>query len=310
MNQENESTKKLFQTLSAKYKIPYRICLALQGDEERISFFAKELGNVILNDLYKEDKSKSFLRAFVLKKTNIDGETGKAIDIGFHYDYLSELHHTDRTRQRLALQKVLCGLTGSSLILEKLKISQLSNNGINILSDYFYTEIRNSLDKIHLTNALMQVDENHIKDLKNGVFYFSSSVKHIANMSVLKLLNIHTVILPYGVTVIEAHAFENSGIRAVTFSKTVSHIKEKAFYNCQLTKVVLPDNKYLTSLGEGAFARNPQLTEVKLPKEMELVDMKAFEDCPITKIFASENLKAVNQTCKVELHPISALKRE
>lgn len=95
----------------------------------------------------------------------------------------------------------------------------------------------------------------------------------------LCLSNLQKVSLPASLKNVGAHAFEKSGIAAITIPSKVSSIGEAAFYNCGSLKKVTISAKNLTELKKQTFASCYALTTVKLPASLEKVGEAAFSSC-------------------------------
>lgn len=74
----------------------------------------------------------------------------------------------------------------------------------------------------------------------------------------------------------------------------ITIIVEKAFENCRISKVVLPDS--LLTIGERAFSNNPNLTEIHLPDGVRYVAEYAFADCKNLKEVSVNENTYINRT--------------
>lgn len=95
-----------------------------------------------------------------------------------------------------------------------------------------------------------------------------------------------SVVLPEGLTTVEANAFSGN-ITHVTFPSTLTRICKDAFNSCELSQIELPDivGAFL-DIGEGAFANN-KLTSVHIPTWCFMVGEGAFAANPLTSITCS-----------------------
>ena len=116
------------------------------------------------------------------------------------------------------------------------------------------------------------------------------------------------VVIPEGVTVICAHAFQNTNITGVAFPKSLRRIETQAFslcrqlkrvdfaeglvsigwlafHLCAIEQLILPQS--LRVIEKEAFADNP-VREVSLPVGLEEIGDRVFADCPIRSVSLTE----------------------
>ena len=73
-------------------------------------------------------------------------------------------------------------------------------------------------------------------------------------------------------------AFFNSDASEFTIPDSVTHIGDKAFYECDgLTAITIPDS--VTHIGESAFRRCRNLSSITIPDSVTHIDELAFEGC-------------------------------
>ena len=84
------------------------------------------------------------------------------------------------------------------------------------------------------------------------------------------------------VRAIAAHAFENTGLKSVTFAENLQEIGLAAFSGTELSSISFPES--LTSIGTKAFAGTP-LSELRLGASVKSIGQAAFLGC--------ENLQTV-----------------
>ena len=87
------------------------------------------------------------------------------------------------------------------------------------------------------------------------------------------------VVIPKGVTAIEASAFYNcSALISVVIPEGVTSIGARAFSNCSaLTSIVIPEG--VTSIGDYTFYNCSALTSVVIPEGVTTIEEYAFFDC-------------------------------
>jgi len=98
-----------------------------------------------------------------------------------------------------------------------------------------------------------------------------------------------SVYLPTGLKKIGDYAFQDSGLKDITFPWTLTNIGTVAFQSNELTSIILPDT--VTNLGTGAFATNPKLERISLSKGLTNIPEAAF-GCSDAKHYMT-NLKSI-----------------
>ena len=98
--------------------------------------------------------------------------------------------------------------------------------------------------------------------------------------------------ITYTVTAIGYRAFHKKGLTKVIFAdqSDVTRIGEDAFWENQLTSVVIPEN--LTSLGQRAFGTN-KLTEVTIPEGVTSIPQWAFAANQLTNVTIPANVESI-----------------
>ena len=121
--------------------------------------------------------------------------------------------------------------------------------------------------------------------------------------------------IPYGVEEICSYAFANvTDIEEVIFPATVKYIKTEAFFNCEITNIIITENvvqiedfafehcRMLKSvsftssnpiIGKGIFKNCCQLQHVELSQDMKSISNTMFEGCKNLTIIAGEHLKEI-----------------
>ncbi len=97
------------------------------------------------------------------------------------------------------------------------------------------------------------------------------------------------VIIPEGVTVICAHAFQSANITGVVFPKSLQRIETQAFSLCrQLKRVNFAEG--LVSIGWLAFW-SCAIEQLILPQTLRVIEKEAFEGNPIREVILPPGLK-------------------
>ena len=102
------------------------------------------------------------------------------------------------------------------------------------------------------------------------------------------------VVIPKGVTAIEASAFYNcSALISVVIPEGVTSIGARAFSNCSaLTSIVIPEG--VTSIGDYTFDYCSALTSVVIPSSVTSIGDSAFRDCSaLTSVVIPEGVTAI-----------------
>jgi hypothetical protein len=103
------------------------------------------------------------------------------------------------------------------------------------------------------------------------------------------------VIIPYGVTSIDALAFYGKGLISVIIPKGITSIGESAFSNNKLTSVVIPDS--VRKIGWYAFGKNP-ITKITIPANVEMLGSSVDPSTFPPNSFENEFTEYYNRTGK------------
>lgn len=102
------------------------------------------------------------------------------------------------------------------------------------------------------------------------------------------------VLIPEGVTDIEAHAFQwCNHLTQITISDSVKSIGDAAFRGCHsLTEITIPDS--VTSIGDEAFQWCDSLTQITIPDGVQSIGDGVFGDCrSLTQITMPESVTCI-----------------
>ena len=87
-----------------------------------------------------------------------------------------------------------------------------------------------------------------------------------------------TVVIPEGITAIQAGAFNDSALQSIVIPETVESIGYRAFFNCDdLTHIDLPES--LISIGDEAFLGSDALTDIYIPSNVMDIGNSVFAYC-------------------------------
>lgn len=112
--------------------------------------------------------------------------------------------------------------------------------------------------------------------------------------------------IPYGVEVIEKHAFANSNAAEIYIPDTVMEIKEEAFLNAQNLRNVSLGNG-VEVIRDGAFAYCYNLECLEIPSNVRFIGTEAFYNANIQKLIINEGVMTIMNsafnavTCSVKI---------
>lgn len=120
------------------------------------------------------------------------------------------------------------------------------------------------------------------------------TVTGIGDNVFLNMTGLVKVNLPNQLAFIEAGAFQNAALNAITFPNTLLEIGNYAFKNNNLEEVVLTDN--VRFIGAGAFENN-NIATVSLPEQLEIIESEAFAGNKLTEIDLPDALTYIQPAC-------------
>lgn len=104
---------------------------------------------------------------------------------------------------------------------------------------------------------------------------WSESISEIEPETFKNCIFLNDVTIPGHINVICTSAFERAcGLGTLKIEDGVKKIEERAFYNCMVTKVEMPNS--CTEIGREAFARCNILKEIKLSESLSKITQKTF----------------------------------
>jgi hypothetical protein len=106
---------------------------------------------------------------------------------------------------------------------------------------------------------------------------FSKKMTTISSFTFEKCDALRNVVIPYGIEIIDTHAFGSSGINSITIPDSVIQIGDYAFYATNLTSITIPEN--VISIGSNAFQYCSKLTSVEMPDNIQYVGRGVFSYC-------------------------------
>ena len=116
------------------------------------------------------------------------------------------------------------------------------------------------------------------KDMKTMIAYPPSKNLEAAKDENGNEIKTITYAIPDGVEEIRTKAFYKCyRVAAVTIPETVKYIGEKAFFDCELTELVLPSG--LETIGKDAFGLNYSLKELTIGPSIKEIGDYAFYNC-------------------------------
>ena len=111
--------------------------------------------------------------------------------------------------------------------------------------------------------------------------------------------SVQGLIIPEGITTIEAYAFaECVQMTSVSFPSTLEEIGDCAFMKCGITSLTIPTSEKLTKIGSLAFSQCDKLENVTIPGNIKTLGMAAFFECSgLKKVVLSEGVVTVEKDC-------------
>ena len=107
---------------------------------------------------------------------------------------------------------------------------------------------------------------------------FSKKMTTISRFTFEKCDALRSVVIPYGIEVIDDYAFGSSGINSITIPDSVTKIGNSAFYATNLTSITIPEN--VISIGSNAFMYCSKLISIEIPDSIQYVGGGIFSYCP------------------------------
>ena len=153
-----------------------------------------------------------------------------------------------------------------------------TGNSLSNVSENFYGKIG--------VNTVNLISESFIR---NNIVYFSgsgtlessvtSSSEHIANNNSDISLNIQ------GYSVLGDSVFkDNSYLKSLTISNTVTDISDNAFMNTNLSEVIFEPDYVLRTIGNSAFKNNIHLSAMSIPNTVTSIGNNSFESTKLNTI--------------------------
>lgn len=186
---------------------------------------------------------------------------------------------------------------------------------------------RSSITNLVLPEGLTTLGEGAFTESKVKTVSLPKTLTSVGRCSFQNCPELEEVVIHEGVTEIKPYAFcGDHELKAVYIPSTVTEIGEQVFYHCDNlntlfvdknnstfyadetglyskdmttlyyavptsnTTLVLPDN--LTTISDGAFKGNKNLSSIKFPKSLKQIGDEAFEFCyGLTEISIPDNVK-------------------
>lgn len=143
-----------------------------------------------------------------------------------------------------------------------IKFTQSNTNNTNIVEESTYT----SMPDVSFEDICYKMNENE------------KTATIIGHNNPTGKISIPKTIDGYEITAINEYAFYESELTEIVLPNTIETIGMAAFYNCSnLENVSLPNN--LISIGSFAFAECTSLTSIYIPTSTQIIDDFAFINC-------------------------------
>lgn len=145
----------------------------------------------------------------------------------------------------------------------------IPNSVTNIGKSAFYG--CSALTKITIPFIGGSATENTFFGYIFGASSYSSNYTYIPS-------SLATVVLSDKCTSLADYAFYNCfSIQNITLSKNIKSIGTKAFHQCNITNIVIPEG--VETIGQSAFIYCDNLETITIPKSLKSIGSSAFSDC-------------------------------
>lgn len=120
----------------------------------------------------------------------------------------------------------------------------------------------------------------------------SDNMTNIPEKAFMGCTALKIIDLPESVTLINANAFYESGLKSISFSQSSTVIKAYAFYGSAFESIELPQS--ITEIGEYAFSNCVSLKEIRFPDNLETISKNMLTGCSsLTNVFFGKNTKVI-----------------
>ena len=136
---------------------------------------------------------------------------------------------------------------------------------------------------------LSSIDLSQAKAMSGGQAYYGSykSIYNgIGSHSFYQCVNLTSIILPQGITKIEANAFANSGLQGIIIPENVTTVEGDAFAYCKSLETVTIGSK-MKSLSQGVFYSSPVKDAYVFATTPPSVSAYLFSSNPVIHVFSS-----------------------
>ena len=135
------------------------------------------------------------------------------------------------------------------------------------------------------------------EEFKNAVksIVMSDQISELNKQAFGNFHNLETIELSEGLTRIGARAFMFSGLTSITFPAGIKTLEAQLCYGCsKLKDISFPENSTIKRIPTSAFAWCYNLNSVTLPKSLENIGTRAFENASLATIQLPENLNSIS----------------
>ena len=124
---------------------------------------------------------------------------------------------------------------------------------------------------------------------------FTDSVTAIREFAFANCSSLTEVPVSANLSIIERYAFYNcDALTDITIPSTVKTMGNNAFRDCEVLKNVRISDYSVTVIPDDAFADNPSLQSIVLPKGLQKISSAAFNNCTsLTEVFIPESVTSI-----------------
>lgn len=131
----------------------------------------------------------------------------------------------------------------------------------------------------------------------------NTNIINIGEYAFASCIKLTTIKLPKNLKRIAAFAFQNSGLRNITFPEMLVSIGENAFSNTDLEEVSLPDS--VEFLDKGTFSDCVRLKKAHLSKSLTTIQTGCFMECSrLYEVTGIENIRTISFCAFLRCHSL------
>ncbi|MCH5163433.1 MAG: leucine-rich repeat domain-containing protein [Clostridiales bacterium] len=151
------------------------------------------------------------------------------------------------------------------------------------------------LSEVVIPQRVTEMGESAFKDCTNltkVTFAPQSGLTKISKSVFEGCGSLSEITVPINVTIIEAYAFRDCGLKQITFAEGLISIGEGAFKNSSISKIELCSS--IQNIGAEAFSGCDKLTHIVLPEGLSTIETSLFSGCvSLTQVLIPSNITKI-----------------